>query len=105
MRARKIMEDAKNQEMEEDPEEVKQRSCRWLRRGRGAQMRFVVEDGVKDGQGDGETGQAQEAEGRERRPEEDSQVEQAARGDWEGVGEMEGAAVDRDQGSASGEGK
>ena len=60
--------------MVQEPEGGKQGRWRGLRTGRRGQMRFVVEDGVEEGQGDGEEGQAQEQEGREPRPDEDAQL-------------------------------
>ena len=90
--------------MEEEPEVGKQGIWRGFRRERGGQMHFVVEDGVGERQGDGEEGQAQEAEGREPGPEEE-QVGQVGRGDGKIVGEGEGAAPEGGRGSGSGEGE
>ena len=102
-RARKIMEDAQRQGpvMEEVTEGGRQGRWRGLRRGNGGQMRFVMEDG--EGRGDGEEGQAQEAEGREPGREEDAEVGWVGRGNGGGVGEGEGAATERDCRSGSGE--
>ena len=90
-------------DMEEEPEGGRQGRWRGLRRGGGGEMQFVVEDGGREGPGDVEEAQAQEAGGGELRPEEYPQVEPVRQGDRDMVGEGERAVVDGGQRSGSGE--
>ena len=104
-RARRLVEGVRKQcpEVEEDPEGGRPSKWRGLRKGRGAQMRFIVGDGDVREQEGGEEGPPREEEGREPGQVADGRVEQEE--DREGLEEGEGAAEGGGRESAAREGE